>query len=461
MKTMSINIKIIISIFLLLPATSCRKFLEIPPPSYQMISDKVFTSDATATSAIAGIYSEMMSNPNQFCNSAVSLYGGLYSDEMTYYSSTDRDEFISSRLSQSSHAFLSSAFWAQAYKYIYTANICIEKLNNSAAITPAVKQRLLGEAKFIRAFCSFYLAALFGDIPLTLTSDYKINQSIGRTSHAEVLDQIILDLKDAKSIIPEQYTDGERIRPNKWAAASLLCRAYLYREKWEDAVRESNEILNSNLYHLTPDLASTFKKESNETIWQLQPVNPIWNTWEGKEILFESTNTPPTYVLRRGLLESFEIGDKRKDSWISSRVYLSDTVYYPTKYKVYGNNAPITEYYIVLRLSEIYLIRAEAKMNLGDLPGAIANVNTIRSKAGLQNINNTYKPTLETTIVNERRHEFFAEWSHRFFDLKRWRKIDAVMSVEKPATWNSFRELWPIPYNQINANTNLSQNPGY
>lgn len=463
MKIIFANIKIIIAFSVItLLITSCKKFLEIPPPSYQLVGEKIFTSDATATSAIVGMYSDMMLNQNQFCASAVTLYAGLYSDEMIYYTSSDRDEFIISKLTQSSQNFLSSAFWAPAYKYIYTANICIEKLANSTTITPAVKERLIGEAKFIRAFSFFYLAELFGDVPLTLTSDYKVNQSLGRSSYSEVLDQIILDLKDAKALLPEQYISTERIRPNKWAAASLLARVYLYTEKWEEAKREATEIINSGLYQLSSNLNNVFLKESPEAIWQLQPVNPNWNTWEGKEILFETISAPPTYILRESLVNSFESGDKRKDTWTASRVYLGENVYYPNKYKQYGNNAPVTEYYLVFRLAELYLIRAEANLNLNDLSNVPSDINRIRERADLENISVTSsKENLYTTIKNERRHEFFAEWGHRFLDLKRWKEIDAVMSSLKPTTWNNFRQLWPVPYNQINANPNLTQNPGY
>lgn len=462
MKKRFSNIRIIalVSIMAIL-VISCKKFLEIPPPSYQLVGDNVFTNDGTSTSAITGIYSEMMLNQNQIFNSAITLYGGLYSDEMLYYSSSERDEFINSKLSQSSHAFLSSAFWAPAYKHIYAANISIEKLERSANLSPAVMRTLLGEAKFIRAFSFFYLTELFGGIPLTLTSDYKINQALGKSSYAEALEQVVSDLKDAKTLLPEQYTDSERIRPNKWTATSLLARVYLHMRKWNEAKTESDEILKSNLYQISTQLNNVFLKQSSETIWQLQPMIPGWNTWEGKEILSETPGATPTYILRNSLVQSFETGDKRKDHWMTSRIYLGDTVYYPNKYKVYGNNVPVTEYYIVFRLAEIYLIRAEAKFNLGDYKGAISDINILRARAGLELVNILDEKLLINLIVNERRHELFAEWGHRFFDLKRWQLIDVVMGLTKPATWNSFRSLWPIPYNQINANPNLIQNPGY
>ncbi|HAQ39349.1 MAG TPA: RagB/SusD family nutrient uptake outer membrane protein [Saprospirales bacterium] len=462
MKKELTKIKLILYIsFTCIWLTSCKKFIDIPPPSYQLGSDKVFTSDGTATSAVTGIYSEMMLNQNQFSNSAITLYSGLYADEMTYYSSSDRDEFINSSLSQSSHPFLSTAFWSPAYRYIYAANICIEKLENATGISPVLRNRLLGESKFIRAFCFFYLTELFDGVPLTVTSDYKNNQNLGRSPYTEVLDQVIADLKEAKNLLPEQYAGTERIRPNKWAAASLLARTYLYSGKWQEAKRETDEILNSNLYRLSPLLNNVFLKGSNETIWQLQPVNPNWNTWEGKEILFETTIVPPTFILRESLVHSFETGDKRKDSWIASRIYMDDNVYYPYKYKVYGNNAPVTENYVVFRLAEIYLIRAEAKLNLKDYPGASEDINLIRTRAGLQNVNIPDEQALWEALIAERRHELFAEWGHRFFDLKRWMMVDGVMKALKPSTWDSFRARWPIPYNQINTNSNLLQNPGY
>lgn len=452
-----------IAIIIVFTGNSCKKFIEVPPPSDQLAGDQVFTSDATATSAVVGIYSNMMSSGNLFTASSITLYTGLYSDEMSLYEPDDnRDEFINSKISQTNHSFISTWIWAPAYKYIYTANLCIEKLEHSTGLTPAIKNTLIGEAKFIRAFCFFHLVNLFGDTPLTLSSDYTINASLPRTAQADVYKQMILDLEDAKNLLPVAYISGaDRIRPNKWASTALLARVYLYNKNWTAAEQASSVVISSGAYSLNPNLNNVFLKASTEAIWQLQPVIPNWNTWEGRLILFSTSSTQPTYILREGLINSFEPDDTRKAAWVGSRIFLGETINYPNKYKVYGDNAPITEYYMVLRLAEQYLIRAEARTMTGNMSGAIEDINVIRNRAGLPNTTASDKESLLTAIAKERQHELFAEWGHRWYDLKRTNKADEILSTLKPLTWDNHQLLWPVPVNQINANPALIQNPGY
>lgn len=452
----------LVLIFSLLLITSCKKFIEIPPPSYQTGSEVVFTNDGTATAAILGIYSEMMQSSLPFAASSTTFDCGMYADELSYYAPIVKDEFLKCQLTEESHGQLATSYWTAAYRYIYTANLCLEKLEKASGLTEGVRRQLTGEAKFIRSFCFFYLINLFGDVPLTLSTDFSINAVLPRTANNIVYSQIVSDLIDAKEKLTANYAGGnEKIRPNKWTATALLARVYLYNEEWQKAEAESNVVINSGQYSLVTNLNNVYLKNSPEAIWQLQPVNVIWNTWEGRNILFATSSTPPTYYISNNLLYSFEPGDIRKTSWISSRNYLSQQFYYPYKYKVYGNNAPVTEYYMAFRLGEQFLIRAEAKAMQNNLMGAATDINAIRTRAGLSSITFANKVEATTAIENERRHELFAEWGHRWFDLKLTRRADAVIGVQKPLTWQSTDVLWPIPISQINANPYLIQNPGY
>ena len=445
----------------LLVTSSCKKFVEIPPPPHQIISDEVFTNDATATAAVIGIYHEMMNNSLQFSAASTTIYAGMYSDELRYYSPSSRDPFINSLLTEDTHGLLSSNFWAAAYRYIYVSNVCLEKLASSSSITPSLKNSLIGEAKFIRAFCYLNLVNLFGDVPLELTSDYRINSTVGRTSVSEVYKQIINDLIDAAENLPVNYSSPDRVRPNKWTAVALLARAYLYNGDWVKAEATATSVINSGVYTLPSNLSSVFQKTSTETIWQLQPVNTLWNTWEGREFVPPSASSVPGYLLQPGLLSAFEINDNRKTAWVGTKVYSGQTYYYPNKFKVYGNGAPITEYYIILRMAELFLIRAEARAKQNNLTGSVNDLNIIRTRAGLPGTTATDQPSLLTAIENERRIELFIEWGHRWFDLKRTGRANAVIGSLKPATWQPLHVLWPIPINQINANPALIQNPGY
>jgi hypothetical protein len=443
--------------------SSCKKFVQVPPPLNQVVSTTVFTADATASSALTGIYSEMMSNFNQFCTGNTTLYAGMSADELSYRFTGYQQEFEKNEITQASHGIMAIYFWNSPYKFIYAANLCMEGLNASTALTPSVKNALLGEAKFIRAFCYFYLVNYFGDVPLVTSPSYQQNAALPRSPAASVYQQVIADLKEAQTLLPSAYSSSDRTRPNKWAATALLARAYLFTKNWPAAEEQATTVINANAYALNTNLSNVFVKGSTETIWQLLPVNPVWNTWEGRDILPSSTaaSAAPQYFIIPALLNAFEPGDARQTAWIASKTVGPTTFYYPYKYKVYGNSAPQTEYYVVLRLAEQYLIRAEARAQQNNLPGAVSDINTIRSRASLPGTTATDQSSLLSAIEQERRIELMFEWGHRWFDLKRTGRANAVLGALKPLTWQPTDTLWPIPVSQLNANPALTQNPGY
>jgi starch-binding outer membrane protein, SusD/RagB family len=439
---------------------SCKKFIAVDDPNDQLNSDMVFSDSSTATSAITGIYSEMLTSRNLFTNSSVTLNGGMSADELYYYSPGLNEEFTKNQITQVNHVNIDNSFWKPAYKYIYAANLAIEKLAVSQGLSRSLKNQLTGEAKFIRAFCFFHLTNLFGDVPLILSSKYQDNAAAPRTATAAVYTQVINDLSDAKNLLSADYVTAERVRPNKWTAAALLSRCFLYTNQWQNAATEANSIIASGVYSLEADLNNVFLNSSTEAIWQLKPVRPGFNTYEGLEILPTSPFSYPTYLVTASLRSSFESGDNRKNSWINSRVYNNDTLYFPFKYKV-PNGANLTEYYTIFRLAEQYLISAEAAANLNNVSNARTYINNIRTRAGLGNTSANDIPSLKLAIEKERRDELFCEWGHRWYDLKRTGRANDILPPIKGATWQSTDVLWPIPQQELNLNPSLTQNPGY
>jgi hypothetical protein len=271
---------------------------------------------------------------------------------------------------------------------------------------------------------------------------------------------MISDLKDAENLLENLYPTANRTRPNKYAAAALLARVYLYRKDWINAEAQASLIIGSGMYSLDTDLNSVFLAGSNETIWQLKPVVPSRNTWEGYLVLPASANSTPTYLLTNSLVDAFEPGDQRKVAWTKSRTFAGHTVFYPVKYKV-KTSSTVSEYYVVLRLAEQYLVRAEARAMQGDYSGAAEDINLIRDRVGLSPKTAATQAEILLAIEKERRVELFAEWGHRWFDLKRTARADTVLGAAKPGTWQATDVLWPIPQSQINLNPALTQNPGY
>lgn len=450
------------SVFILLTAisllSSCKKLVDVEVPPDRIDRGMVFTNDATALSAVAGLYTQMIRTSTQFSNSAITIYAGLYSDELyTTATSASVEEYYNNAL-LASNGTISNNLWLSAYQLIFQANNIIEGLATSTGVSMPVKKQLEGEAKFVRAFCHFYLLNLFGDIPLITSTDYRVNSMIPRIASAQVYDQIIADLNEAKSLMADAYPSASRVRPNSFSASALLARVYLYKEDWTGAETEATRVINEPSYALAANPANVFLIASGETIWQLMPTSATINTWEGN-VFIPGGSTAPLYPISNTLVSAFSSADTRKANWIKTVTIGTTTYNYPFKYKV-KTSATLSEYYVVLRLAEQYLIRAEARARQNKVTDGKADLNVIRLRAGLSVTTATDQPSLLQAIESERRLEFFAEWGHRLFDLKRTGRAGPVLTAVKPG-WNPTDSLFPIPSVELNRNPALTQNPGY
>jgi hypothetical protein len=468
MKLKKIGILIFISLIVSALSSSCKKFVQIKAPGNQLISSTVFTDDNTAIAAVSAIYRRMMLRGTSFADgdySSISFLTGLSADELDSYA-TDPSirEYYQNAISASNQNNY-NYFWTEAYAYIYQSNAAIEGMEASSAISPGLKNQLLGESKFIRAFCNFYLTNLYGDIPLILTTNYQANAIASRTGQDKVYMQIIADLLDAQNLLSTgyDYSAGEKVRPNKWTATALLARVYLYNSNWGAAETQASLVINSGQYRL-PNLNEVFLKNSDEAIWQLMPVVTGVNTFEGANFILSAAPSGPSRnsaALSNVLNSAFEAGDLRYVNWIDSFTNAGITYYFPYKYKIKSGSS-LTEYSMVFRLAEQFLIRSEARAQLNtDLAGAAADLDTIRTRAGLPVTSATSQLDLLPAIYHERQVELFTEWGHRWLDLKRLGLADAVLGVEKPGYWHPFASLYPIPQKERQNDPNLSQNTGY
>ena len=442
--------------------SSCKKFLEVSEPINSVVSSSVFSSNETATSAVLGLYGRMMQTVRSGFNGSITVYPGLSSDEIiNTTSSSENDQFAFNSIS-SNNSVVGFQFWDVVYNYIYHANLCLEGLVSSSNVSAHLKNQLIGEVKFLRALCYFYLSNLFGDVPLLLSTDYALNSAASRSSSVEVYQQIIQDLKDAISLLPDEYVSAEKTRPNKIAATSFLARVYLYASDWENAEREASIVINSNEYELENNLDSVFLPYSSETIWQLETITGSYQTAEGYLFVPYPAGRIPTYQIRNILLNSFEANDKRKDYWIGNEIVAGQNYYYPFKYKVkFSFLSNRVEFNVAMRYSEILLIRAEARSHLNNLAESLLDLNEVRTRAGLQNSTASNLEELLMAISQERRVEFFAEWGHRWFDLKRTNLANDALANLKAPNWQSTDILYPIPHSQLLLNPNLTQNEGY
>jgi hypothetical protein len=275
-------------------------------------------------------------------------------------------------------------------------------------------------------------------------------------------------------LLPSDYSEGggERIRANKWAATALLARVYLYLDSFANAEAQATAIINNSSLFSLDTLNGVFLANNQEAILQWQNNSSLnqnsYNaTAEGNFMIPSDPTSQPNYYLTDQLLGAFESGDLRKIDWLDSTVYSGATYYYPYKYKVGPSqeraNAPVTEYYAVLRLAEQYLIRAEARAQQSNLSGAISDLNIIRNRAGLDSLSTSLTQLqVLAAVAQERRIELFAEWGHRWLDLKRTKQVGAVFStIPYKSQYQPFQQLYPIPRGELQFDPNLRQNPGY
>ncbi len=448
----------IIGLGCLILVASCRKFTDVGTPRTQLTGATVFTSDGTAIAAMTGIYSKMMGTSSSFMNTQVSLLPGLSADELTNYSTnTSQGEFYSNALSTTNFNIM--LLWRDIYVYLFQVNAVIEGLTGSTGLTAGVKSQLEGEARFFRALCYFHLVNLFGDVPYVVTTDYRTNALVARAHVSDIYQKIISDLKDAQGLLPGSYSTVERVRPVKWAATALLARTYLYTGDWVNAEAAATSVINNSAaYNLVKNPDSVFLKNSNEAIWQLMPVVPGINTYEGN--VFILTGMPTSVAISNALLNAFEPGDVRKTSWTKSITIGTSTYYYPYKYKIKAGT-PVTEYSMVLRLAEQYLIRAEARAQQNNISGAVADLNILRSRAKLADLPVSLSKSQSLAAVEqERRVELFTESGHRWMDLKRTGRADVVFGPIKPG-WKPTAVLYPVPQSELQNNPNMTQNAGY
>lgn len=473
-KIKYIFLKLFSLLFFLICFSNCRKLIEIPAPYNAIVTSQVFADSADAMAALAGLYSVMINAGGdlQFSDGATTVYLGLSADELAPFDRNDPNlqQFYNNTLQTTNGSV--NAYWSNLYPLIYRTNALIEGIQSSKALSKSVKDQIEGESKFFRAFYYFYLVNVFGDVPLITNTDYKTNQLAARTSKSDVYQQILTDLKDAQNLLPTDYSasGGEKTRVNKLGVTAFLARVYLYLGNWKDAETASSDIINSNIFSLPTDLNEVFLANSTEAILQLSISSDLSNgtynaTPEGVNFV-KLTPTPPVYYISPALMNSFEDGDQRKVAWIDSTVYESTAYYYPYKYKIGYDaavpNDPVTEYYMVLRLAEQYLIRAEARAQQNiELPGAIEDINMVHERAGLVALPTSLTQSeILQEVVKERRIELFLEWGHRWLDLKRTATADATLQPIK-SFWQSYQQLYPIPFNEITFDPNLRQNPGY
>lgn len=497
--------RIIVLLAIGLLAVSCKKdFLE-RSPLVGTTQDNFYRTAEDAIAAVNGAYAAL-----QFELTPAGhfrwFWGDIMSDDSEKGGSGDNDAIELLRLETfqgPTNTSLLESEWAANYEGIYRANVVLEKVPG-IEMDGQLKARILGEAKFIRAWFFYNLVTMFGGVPLADHVLAPSEYNMPRATAAEVWSLIENDLKDAAAALPlrSQYAPQDLGRITKGAAQALLAKAYLWQKRYADAQIQAEAVISSNQYSLEADYARIFTQagqNGSESVFEIQYMNASGGNW-GRNNANEGTFTN-VFQRARGQFEGFGFNiptqnfvdeffaEGFEDPRLRSTVFREGDLmgdrgiftkeatgfphdFYPKKYfNNKSEEAPFGDPNPnggsndrVIRLSDVLLVHAEAAWHNGNTAAAQASLNQVRARARgnrtdiLPNITATGQPLLDA-IFRERRIELGLE-SHRFFDLVRTGRAQAALS--SLGYVEGKHNLFPIPTSQIQATGGaLSQNPGY
>ena len=455
--------KSITSIILTFIAFSCVNDVLDKEPVSSFSAEGFYQTESDAQAGVYGIYSAAQS----VFRINFSYWGEGRADNVKTDQSGEGLTLIQNNLNESS----SSANWTALYTMISRANYAIKYIPDVYGENNSQGDQLIGQARALRALAYFYLARVWGDVPLITEPYNSIEQDIfvTKTDQEQVLDLVEEDLIYAAQNCVEKFNNNnDRIMFNQGSANALLTQVYMWRHKYDEALTSSDLVLSNPLYSLV----------ANMDEW-----GAIFTTGYSKESIFEvGYNDDQTNSLRVlyaiGSYAIFTPSEKFKVSYEAGdeRIpYVYDTTLAEPKaiWKFLGKGvsdedaSKSNQNIVLIRLADIMLLRAEALNQIGGAANkqeALNLLNTIRTRAGLQAFASeadatTMYGSLELAILHERSIELCFE-GHRWFDLVRTGR--AITTMNPLNGLSDERNLvWPINISILNKNPNMEQNEYY
>ncbi len=388
---------------------------------------------------------------------------------------------------------IQSSLYSAAYSGIAACNVFLMNFKK-AGLLEATANVYEAEARFLRAFFYFELVQRWGGVVIYKEVPSNIDDlKIAKSSEDDVYNFIVEDLSFAVSNLPDKaYGDGHAV---KATAQALQARIALFRSKWDDVIALTNAIISSQRYSLATDLRSCFidqegQRSCPEIVFSIKYLSTAdgrqLETDYGSEVcLFRESGLVPT----KDIIDEYETGDLRLKKWYFESPDMNtftreDGFVYTgceTMYTYYGlikfaavwddqlyqsaMRSIVTGHdFVLFRLTEIYLMYAEAMVEKGggatsDV-NALKYVNEIRSRANVS----SFTTLTREDIRKERRREMAFE-GLRYFDIQRWKtgsEIDGkVIFGTNTIKWKNQFYLWPFSQSELDINTNLVQNDGY
>lgn len=478
--------------------SSCEDFLEKEPLG-DLTSEAFFESQDDALLATNAIYNAYR---------AWYVTGGfpiadIMSDDMVKGSSPGDAAFLSDinnfNFTPSEGSF--SNIWSALYAGVRRANVVLEEVPD-IEMDESLKNRLLAEARFLRAAFYFELARSFGDLPKVTSSDPE--RQLSRSPVEEIYNDIIVpDLQFAIDNLPlkSEYDDANLGRATQGAAQGLLSKVYLFRGNFSEAQTLAEAVINSGEYSLSSSFAEEFAPDVINGASSIFEIGAIRDNFDNGGNQYGQTQGVRGSVIIDGepvgkgwgfgrptvdLINFYDEGDPRMDA---SVIFVGDTIYGEiivgdggtpdTTFTESGEIEQLETYNQkvfmpgiqfaqwgynrkILRYADILLIAAEAANENGNSAQALEYLNQVRTRA-FGDLSTAYTETeqgaLRQLIYNERRAELAFE-GERFYDLVRTGRAVEVLG---PLGFEAGRnELFPVPQSEIDITEGaMRQNPGY
>ncbi len=491
------NIYKITLAFLVLITSSCSDFLnEELQGSYS--SETFWKTESHATLALTGVYkiATFTSTDN-----ALWVFGDVASDDAIrgakpgdFMDAQSIDDFNYTR----SNTYL-DVIWAHYYEGISRANYLLYYAPNIDMPAPR-KAQILGEARFLRAYFYFHLVTIFGEIPIKTTPPLNEDEIYKPKSSVEdVYSQIETDLLAAKDGLLKTRTGSDAGRATKGAAWGLLAKAYLFQEKWTEALEAADSVIDQGIYALQPVYKNNFidsTQNNSESVFEIQHVNGGLGLGSYMSQYFTPFDLGGygADVPTEDFVNEFEsatdpdIRDPRlnytvimpDEPWLNGEPYdaaWSLTGYVQKKHAQPKSVGPVNSdgalNYVFMRYAEVLLIRAEALNELSRTAEALAPLNEVRKRAresylydedlpgfgavpvGLLNdVISTDKDFVRAAIQHERRVELGFEF-HRFFDLMRYGAAVAEPALDETNFDYAQHRYFPIPQSELDTNPKI------
>ncbi len=465
-----------------LSVTSCDLLEE--DPEHILVTSNFYSNSGDAVAAVNTIYNRLYSRVYE---RDMQLMADLPTDDYKNGQGMNNPSLIDLEFLQmnSQNQFVEHT-WQDHYDGINRANAAIIRIPE-INIEEGLKNRLLGESRFLRALFYFNLVRFFGDVPLVTIDTRELGDlNVSRTPVDQVYGLIIEDLTFAENNLPPMYPASEIGRATQGAAKALLGKVYLTRQDWSNAVAKFGEIVNNEGtygYGLLENYRGNWLQETEngpESVFSIQMMEAPGNG----NILMRSACPRSRVPGLTGweadiptveLYEFFDENDERRDATFFTSFEVEGTVHefpWPLFYKYFDpgkfNNTTQSNANIhVIRYADVLLMYAEAINELnGPTAEAFDAINRVRSRAfnGEDfNYSGLTQEELRQAIYDERRLEFPFE-AHRWFDLVRTGRFVEVMTNHRENGGTQIaphKVLMPIPQRELDINLNLTQNPGY